>query len=120
MQNFERKRAEIVDLTYDIVDRPLRQIYIKFTMMFIAVIALCGGLYLLYMLSCDPTAIRPILNAQSGVITPDMQRKVITPRANKYDELKKLEVFYGEELSTAWSSCEGDAYWNEAGQVEIS
>jgi len=49
-----------------------------------------------------------------------MQRKVITPRANKYDELEKLQVFYGNELSTAWSSCEGDAYWNEAGQVEIS
>ena len=83
-------------------------------------IPLVLGLVLLYVLSCSPTAIRDKLNAQSGVITPDMQRKVITPRANKYDELEKLQVFYGNELSTAWSSCEGDAYWNEAGQVEIS
>jgi len=49
-----------------------------------------------------------------------MSRKVITPRPNKYHELEKLKVFYGEELSLEWSSCEGDAYWNEAGQVEIS
>ena len=57
----------------------------------------------------------------NGFISDDFSRKSLKPDLPKREiRLSKYHMTYGDEAALEWSNCEYDAYWNEAGKMELS
>lgn len=70
---------------------------------------------LIIILGCKGRAIRDELNKQSGYISPNMRRVVMTPRSDPNQRAMKNGIYYGDEDANKWGTCESDQYWNEEG-----
>ena len=80
-------------------------------------IAVCA---FLIMFSCDPNAVRTKLNKMPGVLNENLERRVIANVPGRDGRLYNNKIFYGDDPSLDWSSCESDLYWNEQGMVILS
>lgn len=85
----------------------------------------CPAMWLLlslimYLSWCSPGTVQPELNMQSGYISKDMRRQVITPTSQRYYNCYKNNISYCDDNALQWSKCEAQSYWNEEGMVVIS
>lgn len=80
----------------------------------------CGALslYLIWLFNCS--GYKAAANALNGNYSPDFQRRLITPRPDRLQQLNKYNMYYGDDIALEWSGCENDVYWHEEGMASIS
>ena len=81
-------------------------------------VVIVGGA-LNYLMRCNTRKVRNELNKESGFISDNMKRVVITPRKNLEESTLWNKLLYAEEDAIEWSECEYDTYWNEEGKVAL-
>ena len=76
-------------------------------------IALVVTISAVVIVNCN--AVRTSLNKQNGQLSDKLARRVVDPRSGYGGKVEAQGLWYHDEPTIEWTSCDEESYWNERG-----